>query len=120
GRSTIFANPEPLIVVDNFPYNGNIYNINPDDVESVTILKDAAAASIWGAYSGNGVIVITTKKGKFDQAPKLQFNSSVTSNNKPDLYYTPILTSSDYIDIEQYLFGKLFFSGIEANGGHPA
>src|SRR5690606_34138284 len=52
----------PLIVVDNFPYEGDINNINPNDVESVTLLKDAAAASIWGSRAGNGVIVITMKK----------------------------------------------------------
>ncbi len=89
GRSTIFANPEPLIVVDNFPYNGNILNINPDDVESVTILKDAAAASIWGAFSGNGVIVITTKKGRLNQAPRFEFNTSLTIGRKPDVYGLP-------------------------------
>jgi outer membrane receptor protein involved in Fe transport len=52
GRSTIFANDQPLLVVDNFPYSGNINDINPNDVESVTILKDAAAASIWGRPGG--------------------------------------------------------------------
>jgi TonB-dependent SusC/RagA subfamily outer membrane receptor len=64
GRSTIFANDKPLIVVDNFPYDGDINNINPNDIESINILKDAAAASIWGARAGNGVIVIVTKKGR--------------------------------------------------------
>src|SRR6185503_10356155 len=57
GRSTILANPEPLIVVDNFPYTGDINNINPNDVESITVLKDAASTAIWGTLSGNGVII---------------------------------------------------------------
>ncbi|WP_175549643.1 STN domain-containing protein [Chryseobacterium polytrichastri] len=48
GHSTLFANDQPLIIVDNFPYDGDISNINPNDVESITVLKDAAAASIWG------------------------------------------------------------------------
>ena len=61
GRSTLFGQVSPLIVVDNFPYDGDINNINPNEVESITILKDASAASIWGVRSGNGVIVITTK-----------------------------------------------------------
>jgi TonB-linked SusC/RagA family outer membrane protein len=64
GTSSLYADKQPLIVVDGFPIQGNINTINPNDVESVTILKDAAAASIWGARSANGVIVITTKKGK--------------------------------------------------------
>ena len=63
GIGSIYANTSPLIVVDNFPYQGDINNINPNDVASVTLLKDAAAASIWGVRAGNGVIVITTKKG---------------------------------------------------------
>src|SRR5690606_11506454 len=73
GLSTIQGPKTPLIVLDNFPYHGDINNINPNDVENVTILKDAAAASIWGAKAGNGVIVITTKKAKFNQKTKVGF-----------------------------------------------
>ena len=105
GRSTIFANDQPLIVVDNFPYSGNIDNINPDDVQSITVLKDAAAASIWGVRAGNGVIVITTKKGHLNQPLKLSLNSNVTIIQKPDLSYNPkYMSSSDYIDVEEFLF----------------
>ncbi len=64
GLSTLSIESQPLIILDNFPYECDINNINPNDVENVTILKDAASASIWGARAGNGVIVITTKKGK--------------------------------------------------------
>ncbi|MDP4247241.1 MAG: SusC/RagA family TonB-linked outer membrane protein [Bacteroidota bacterium] len=120
GRSTIFANPEPLIVVDNFPYTGDIYNINPDDVESITVLKDAAAASIWGAYSGNGVVVITTKKGKFNQAPKVCVNTNLTFGARPDLYYRPILSSFDYVGIEDSLFARGFYDPLVADMSHPA
>jgi len=87
GISTFNASTEPLIVLDNFPYEGEISNINPNDVENITILKDAAAASIWGARAANGVIVITTKKGKQNQKMQVEFNSNVTTINKPDLYY---------------------------------
>ena len=119
GRSTIFANPNPLIVVDNFPYAGDINNINPNDVENITVLKDADAASIWGAYSGNGVIVISTKKGKYNQPLKLSFNSNVTVTQKPDLYYLPFMNSSDFIDVEDTLFNKGFYKGRELNPSHP-
>jgi TonB-linked SusC/RagA family outer membrane protein len=118
GRSTIAGNPDPLVVIDNFPYSGDINNINPDDVESITILKDAAAASIWGAFSGNGVIVITTKKGKYNQAPKWSFTTSTTLGKKPDLYYLPILSSPDYIDVEQYLFNHAYYSGANDDPQH--
>lgn len=105
GRSTIYSNDQPLIVVDNFPYNGNINDLNPQDVESINILKDAAAASIWGVKAGNGVIVITTKKGKKDQATKISAGANVTVGEKPNLYYDPnFLSSDEYINVQQFLF----------------
>ncbi|RYZ93987.1 MAG: SusC/RagA family TonB-linked outer membrane protein, partial [Sphingobacteriaceae bacterium] len=75
GLSTINGPRTPLIVVDNFPYEGALENLNPNEVESVTVLKDAAAASIWGARAGNGVIVITTKRAKFQAPLNVAFNS---------------------------------------------
>ncbi len=110
GRSTLFAQVDPLIVVDNFPYDGDINSINPNDVETVSILRDAAAASIWGVRSGNGVIVITTKKGRSNQRPKISFNSNITIGNRPDLYYQPVLGASDYINMESFLFAKGYYN----------
>lgn len=110
GRSTLFASPDPLIVVDNFPYDGDINNINPNDIENITILRDAAAASIWGVRSGNGVIVITTKKGKSGQTPKLSFNTNITFGDKPDLYYQPVLDAPGYIAMESFLFSKGYYN----------
>ncbi len=105
-RSTISANANPLIILDNFPYDGDVANINPQDVKSITILKDAAAASIWGARSGNGVIVITTKTGAFNQKPVISFNTNITFGSKPNQYYMPQLTNQEYIGVEQFLFSK--------------
>ena len=121
GMSTLPANgplvgSDPLIVVDNFPYVGDMRNINPNDVESITILKDAAAASIWGARAGNGVIVITTKKGKLNQKVKIELNSNINISNKPDLFYDKnFLKSSDYIDVEQYLYSQGYFNADISN-----
>jgi TonB-dependent SusC/RagA subfamily outer membrane receptor len=67
GLSTLQGPKNPLIILDNFPYEGDLSNINPNMVESITVLKDAAASSIWGARAANGVIVITTKNSKFNQ-----------------------------------------------------
>jgi len=107
GRSTINANDQPLIVVDNFPYSGDISNINPNDVETVTILKDAAASSIWGVRAGNGVIVITTKKGRINQSLKISLNSNITVSAKQNLNYNPnFLPSSTYIEVEKFLYDK--------------
>jgi TonB-linked SusC/RagA family outer membrane protein len=116
GRSTILANAQPLIVVDNFPFTGDINLLNPNDVENITILKDAAAASIWGAFSGNGVIVITTKKSKLHQPLKVEANTNITIGAKPDLFYNPaFLGSPEFIDVEKYLFDKGFYDGDLSN-----
>ncbi len=120
GLSTINGPLDPLIVVDNFIYDGSISNINPNDVESITVLKDAAATSIWGARAGNGVIVITTKKGQFDQKTQIDFNTDVIITDKPDLYYNPQISSSDYIDYEQLLFEKGYFNSQFISRAHPA
>ena len=64
GTGSINASMNPLYVVDGVPYDGNITSISPNDVESMTVLKDAAAAALYGARGANGVILITTKKGR--------------------------------------------------------
>lgn len=87
GRATIMSDAAPLIVVDNFPFEGNIRDINPSDVESITILKDAAAASIWGARAGNGVIVITTRQGSYNRKAQVSFYANLAFSGKPDLFY---------------------------------
>ncbi|MDX3916960.1 MAG: SusC/RagA family TonB-linked outer membrane protein [Pseudosphingobacterium sp.] len=106
GRATIFSDTSPLIVVDNFPFEGDLNTINPDIIENISILKDAAAASIWGVRAGNGVIVVTTKKGRLNQKPEITVKTDLTLGDKPDLYYQPQLTSSEFIDVEKFLFEK--------------
>ncbi len=64
GFGSINATSEPLFVVDGVPYVGGTSNINPDDVESTTVLKDASATALYGSRAANGVVMITTKKGK--------------------------------------------------------
>lgn len=102
----------PLIVIDNFPMDErfDINTINPNDVESITVLRDAAASSIWGTRAGNGVIVITTKKGKFNQRFQASFSSNITVEEKPDLFFFPRISPSDFIDIELMLFSKNFYN----------
>lgn len=110
GRSTLFASPEPLVVVDHFPYDGDLNSLNPNDIESVTLLKDAAAASIWGARSGNGVIVITTKKARAATHPRFNFNTNLTWIDKPDLYYQPLASAAELVNMESFLFGKGYYN----------
>ncbi|MCL2098481.1 MAG: SusC/RagA family TonB-linked outer membrane protein [Bacteroidales bacterium] len=107
GLSTISSasNAQPLIVVDGFAVEGGFNSINPNDVENITILKDAAAASIWGARSGNGVIVITTKKA--EKGLKVEFSSFVRVGAKLDLdYVNPLASSEETIAFEKLAFGK--------------
>ncbi|WP_285059161.1 SusC/RagA family TonB-linked outer membrane protein [Pedobacter ginsengisoli] len=116
GNSTIQANSNPLVVIDGFPYDESIVlsnvinNINPNDIESVTILKDAAAASIWGARSGNGVIVITTKKGKYGQKSRASFNSNFTIGNKPNLFYVKRISSAEAVEINRIKFADSIYN----------
>src|SRR5690606_19662992 len=110
GLSTIHSNTKPLVVLNGFPFEGDLDMLNPDDVESVTISKDAAAASIWGARATNGVMVITTKKGSLQKKPSLSFNSSVVIGGKPDLFYSPkFLPARDVIDLEKTLFDRGYY-----------
>lgn len=67
GFGSINASNDPLYVVDGVPYAGSISNLNPQDIETMTVLKDAASAAIYGSRAANGVIMITTKKGRSDK-----------------------------------------------------
>ncbi|GAA4790852.1 SusC/RagA family TonB-linked outer membrane protein [Olivibacter ginsenosidimutans] len=120
GLSTIQGIKGPLIVVDNFPYEGDINNINPNDVRDITILKDAAAASIWGAKAGNGVIVITTKKGGFNHLNRVTFNSNFSTAEKSDLFYLKQMKPADYIDYEIGLYGNGYYDAMIGNPNQPA
>ena len=67
GQLSVSAGSDPLYVVDGFPLTGNIGAINPDEIESISILKDAASTSLYGSRAANGVVLITTKKGRKGQ-----------------------------------------------------
>lgn len=74
GQNSLSASNTPLIVLDGIIYNGALNEINPGDVESIDILKDASSAAVYGARASNGVIIITTKQGKTDK-PTITFNA---------------------------------------------
>lgn len=109
---------KPLIIVDNFEYQGDLENINPNDIEHVSFLKDAAAGSIWGAKAANGVIVITTKKSSLQKPTRVELNSNVTIAGMPDLFYNKAIAATDFIDLEKYLFEKGFYSSMLALPQH--
>lgn len=110
GLSSINGPKGVLIIVDNFPFDGDIGSVHPNDVESISILKDAAASSIWGSRAGNGVIVITTKQGKRNAPLNLQAQANTSILSKPDLYQRLQMNSSDFIDVELFLYDKGYYN----------
>lgn len=109
GASSYFAAGSPLLVVDGFPIESGYGSINPNDVESVTVLKDAAAASIWGAKSANGVIVITTKNGNYTDRTNVSIDYSGLYKTSPKMDLDYVLNraaSDDLIDYQVDTFNK--------------
>ena len=94
---------KPLVVVDDMATNLELSEINPYDVESVTVLKDAAAASIYGALAANGVIVITTKQGKTDKTT-VSVNADWYITTKPNFDAMHYASTSDIIDYETKVY----------------
>lgn len=112
GRSTLYSNTKPLIIVDNFPFEGDIASINPEDVESITLLKDAAAASIWGTLAGNGVLVVTTKRGQLNRPLQINITGTLNFSPKPDLHTEPHISTEDFIATERFLFSQGQYNGL--------
>ena len=109
GLSTMQGPKNPLIILDDFPYEGDLNTINPEMVESITVLKDAAASSIWGARAANGVIVITTKRAGLRQPLKVEVTASTTISDKPDLGYIRQISSADFVEVEQEMFSRGYY-----------
>lgn len=110
GLSTIsdLTNRDPLFIVNGVPVS-DINSINPNDVEDVTVLKDATSASIWGARAANGVIVVTTKKGTNNTGIKINYDGFVKFGGRPDLAYKNMLNSSQFIQAATETFSKKDF-----------
>lgn len=85
GVGSVNATSAPLYVLNGVPYDGSISALNTDDIESITVLKDAAAAALYGSRAANGVIMITTKKGKRGKANMVaSFRQGVMSRGIPE------------------------------------
>ena len=97
GIGTISASSDPLYIVDGMPYEGVISNINPQDIESMTVLKDASASAIYGARGANGVIIITTKRGKSADA-EIKFDAKFGSNSRGIPQYDVISDPGQYFE----------------------
>lgn len=120
GLGTIEGPIDPLIVLDGYIYDGGIDNINPDDVENVSILKDASAASIWGARAGNGVIVITTKQGRIGQPMRVGAYATQLFSPVPELGKETWIGASGHVELERFLFENGYFDNRINNTPHLA
>ncbi len=97
GFSSINAGTSPLIIVDGAPYDGGWNNLNPNDVESITVLKDAASNALYGARGANGVIMITTKQGKADRSV-ITFDAKWSANSRATVEYDRITDPAQYYE----------------------
>jgi TonB-linked SusC/RagA family outer membrane protein len=109
---------DPLIVVDGFPIEGGLSSINTNDVESITVLKDAAAASIYGIKSANGVIVVTTKSANNDKFT-VDASADYSITAKPSLSYFNKMNASDAVDLQWEALGKDCFKTTFSNPYNP-
>ena len=112
GGSSLQANNDPLIVIDGLPIsevgvsgmNDSLSSINPSDIESFTVLKDASATAIFGSRASNGVIIITTKKGsKYDE--KVHVDVDLTTSLSQNVKYVDVLDANGIRDLISRRFG---------------
>ncbi|MCD0490388.1 SusC/RagA family TonB-linked outer membrane protein [Pedobacter sp. MC2016-14] len=108
GTGTISGEAMPLIVVDGAISELDISSLNPNDIDNITVLRDASAASIWGVRAANGVIVITTKQGTVGQAPAINFSATLMTADAPDLSYLRSMNAAQVLDYEKELVDKGF------------
>ncbi len=133
---TLNGNTDPLWVLDGMPLEGNdipsdwsskenvdnLYNmsiagLNPADIEDITVLKDAAATAIYGARAANGVIIITTKKGRRNQATRVNVSASLFVTNRPNLDKLNLMNASQKVDLELALAANGRLNYLSGMGG---
>ena len=130
GTGTLNASADPLIVIDGVPYPtdisddfdfstaneedlGALLNLSPNDIATVEVLKDASATAIWGTKGANGVLSITTKKGKTGKTT-FNFSSKFTAKFEPNS--TPMLNGSEYIAmVQEALWNSANYTGLNAD-----
>lgn len=124
GITSVNGNRLPLFVVDGLQME-DITTVNPNDIQDITVLKDATAASIWGSRASNGVIVITTKKGNTGKLT-VTYDGFVNFMGKPQTDYAPVLNSRQFIQAARDVFdpvnvkwGTLVVPGVYGVSGVP-
>lgn len=97
GISSINAGNDPLIIVDGAPYNGDINNLNQNDIASMTVLKDAASAALYGARGANGVVIITTKNGR-EGTSSITVDAKWGANTRGVEFYNTVESPAGYYE----------------------
>ncbi len=116
GAASLYASNDPLVVIDGVPVTGEggagmgnpLSSVNPNDIESYTVLKDASATAIYGSRASNGVIIITTKKGT-GQKPQISYNSSYSV--KQNTTKTDVMTGDQFRDYVTEQYGTESYRG---------
>ncbi|MDQ2177877.1 SusC/RagA family TonB-linked outer membrane protein [Marinifilum sp. D714] len=134
GTASLNGTQDPLWVLDGIPlegndvpdfndkdnidqlYNSSIAGLNPQDIKDITVLKDAAATAIYGARAANGVIVITSKKGKAGKM-RVQLTSNTSFISKPDFDKLNLMNSSEKVDLELLMAGRTDLTYNASKGG---
>lgn len=111
GTSSLYAETSPLLVLDGVPIEGKIEDINPYEIENITILKDAAATAIYGARATNGIVVITTKNANKQNKIEIDFTTNLSISEKKNYKYEDnwYLAAADQLKIESDYWKYYYF-----------
>jgi TonB-dependent SusC/RagA subfamily outer membrane receptor len=120
GRNTLYANNAPYFILNGFVNFGNWQDVNPNDIDSMSVLKDAVAGGIWGPFSANGVVVMTTKSGHYKDSLLMTLTMNYSVSGKPSLYYVPQISPASYIGMEEQLFQQGYYAATLSNPTYPA
>ena len=114
GIGSMSASSAPLYILDGMPYDGSISDINPNDVESISVLKDASASAIYGARGANGVILITTKRSASQDAV-VKFDARWGSNSRLIPQYDVITDPGEYYETHyKMMYNSMYYAGYSA------
>lgn len=117
GTGSMNASNDPLYVVDGIPYDGMINAINPSDIESISVLKDASSAALYGARGANGVVIITTKQGKEGKS-RVSFKADWGFSNRAVEKYRTV-NSAEYLEIYHGMFGDNYMGYLGGEQYNP-
>ena len=118
GLGSVGAGSAPLYVVDGVPFEGDVSGIDPSDIASTTVLKDATATSLYGSRGANGVILITTKKGTSGESGRIEVDLKYGANMRLLPLYDVITSPEQYMELswESILYGLIASGKVDANG----